>query len=164
MPVPVNVLGRNRVQQGFGSLAQADYPDHGSSGRMANNMWLGTTLNATPTEIFLNGVANNRFLIDSTTNCCGILTWQSVAYDVTTPANSFSNFGAAGFTSIAATVAILANSTNTKMPTAGTPTLALAADNTNKAATFTVTGVASETIYWEVRGIWNCMTALGWQS
>ena len=164
MPIAVNVLGRNRTQQGFGPFPQADYPDHGSTGRMANIIWLGTTTNATPTEFFVNGVNNNRFLVDSTTNCTGILTWQSTANNATTIANSHVNFGAAGVTSAAGTIALLANSTNTKMPTAGTPSIALTADNTNKALVFTGTGTASETCYWEVRGIWNCMTNLGWAS
>ena len=162
MPIQPNVLGRNRVQQGFGSLPQADYPEQGSTGRLANVLWLGTTLNATPTELFLGGIANNRFIVDATTNCTGILTWQSVANNATTIANSHVNFGAAGVTSAAGTIALLANSTNTKMPTAGTPSVALTADNTNKALVFTGTGTAAETCYWEIRGMWNAMTNLGW--
>ncbi len=163
MPTQPNLMGRNAVG-GFGTQGAADYPEmYGARTEMV--VWKGTTTNASATEIFVNGDSTNsaRFKIDSTTNLIGQLGWNAAAYDATTPATSNVWFGQAGFTSIAGTVAIVANSTNTKMPTAGTLTLALTADNTNKAAVFTATGIAAETIYWVVNGWWTVITALGWR-
>lgn len=126
-----------------------------------SNMWMnkdattiyhlrGVTTNATPTELFVDGISGRRIPVPQD-SLVGIAAYY-VGFNVTDSEGDFEgrnilvrNFGG--------TVAIIGASgtlfTEINDGT-GTTALALAADNTNKAVSFTVTGTAAKTIYHEI--------------
>lgn len=152
MPTTLNTLGR-----GVGRVdTTGDYP---GVSRRATIIWSRATTDATAVELWRDGVTNRRFVIDTTTDLTGILTFRATVL-TTTRANSQAWFGHQGFIMSGGNLTLIANGTNTEMPTAGTMTLALTADNTNKSILFTATPNA-EAAFWKVTAEWEVMTALG---
>lgn len=118
--------------------------------RFAN--FVGQTVNATPTELFVDGLAVPAYrlgLMDDSVMQC---TFQGVCLDMTNGAGTQTRgfTGAVTIQNKNGTASLVGAAVVTPVG-AGTATLAFTADNTNKALALTVTGVAATTLNWEIQ-------------
>lgn len=107
----------------------------------------GTTTGTGGVELFVDGVSGNRIGINADSV---VLAFYQAVGRAPSAANSVTVYGEVGITRFGSTTTIVANSTQTKMPTAATHTLTVAADDTNEALTFTAAGISATNIIWEV--------------
>jgi len=109
------------------------------------------TTNATPTELFVEGVANDRMNIASDTTWAFEILIEARRTDANNESAAWKFEGAidnnAGTTALVSAVAetVLADDSS------GAWDVAVTADNTNDALIVTVTGQASKTIQWVAR-------------
>lgn len=118
--------------------------------RFAN--YLGRTTDATPTELFLDGLASPAFRLGLMEDSVMQVRYQGVCVDMTNAAGTQSR-GFSGEVTIqnkGGTTALIGAAVVTGVG-AGTATLAFTADNTNDALALTVTGVAATELLWEVQ-------------
>lgn len=146
-------LGANAQADRYGEFS-LPAQNTGTAARTSNCRWTGTTTDATPTEIFLLGVASNRLTLVSdsalgaTLNCTarrtdadGESAYFTINAVLDNNAGTTAGVGATPFVTVA-------NSTDFT-----TATVAASADNTNDALAITVTGEAGKTVRWVVHGL-----------
>ena len=152
MPINPNLIGRDvDLDDRVG--------DHPGQSRRGIIKWARSHNAATPVEVWRDGVTNRRFRVDSTTDGTGLLVFWAVANTVTS-ANCQSWFGHQGFIMNGGAFSVMTNGVITEMPTAGTMTLALTADDTNKSVLFTWTPNA-EAATIVINAFWTTTNDLG---
>lgn len=146
-------LGANAQADRYGEFA-LPAQNTGTAARTSNARWTGTTTNATPTEIFLLGVASNRLTLPSDSSMGATLYCTARRTDADGESAYFTISAAldnnAGTTAGVGATPFVTTATSSDFTTA---TIAASADNTNDALAITVTGEAGKTIRWVVQGL-----------
>jgi hypothetical protein len=122
-------------------LATQAFPESGNK-RQSFHLFVaanGVTSGATPQELFIDGIQNFRFRIADQSTAL-IKVWGAYTSSVGGSDTVFEL--TAGVTNRAGVVALLANSTNVKMPNASTATLVLTVATPN--VIITATGIAGD--------------------
>lgn len=112
----------------------------------------GRTLDATPTELFIDGVTNYRLKVHDT----GVMTAiaQGLVLGPTAATSGGATFTGIAATNFAGATVMTTAVTITKVGgatwTGAGPTIAITASDANDALTVTVTGIAATVMDWEV--------------
>jgi len=119
-----------------------------------NVVFRGSVTGTGAVELFVDGITGKRIVLPQD----GCITYHARMSAIATDYSSGAGGIAQGsITNLNGTVAAVANGTVTTFPTSSPAvTLAVAADNTNKALTFTVAGTSGKTHYCEITVDLSC--------
>lgn len=119
-----------------------------------NLVFRGTVTGTGAVEIFVDGIVNKRIVLPQDSCISYVAKLAAIATDFSSGAGGVAQ---GSITNLNGTVAAVANGTVVTYPTASPAvTLAVVADNTNKALTFTVAGTAAKTHYCEITVELSC--------
>lgn len=139
-------LSTGAITSSGGIVATTGLTAHGSA--FATTFFSGQTTNATPLEIFIDGVNNSRFVLANNTSVS--FTFRVVARGTTGAVGETASYLFHGFVkrvANAASTAVLVTQVDAHEDSAGV-TAAVSADVTNGALILTVTGELTKTIEW----------------